>query len=148
MGSQVIGTGSLYVSGFDGHEGTIGVGHETGVTSGVGKGLNGCYGKTVGGEVSGFGSGHIGSINGDDGAVGVGDESTIGVTVVSIRISSIVVGVSTVETVVRGIDALGGKVSCFCGLDLGGLSGGDGTVGVGDEGLSGGTGHDSKENLK
>ena len=103
---------------------------------------------SVGSKVLGPGGDEVSRLDGDDGAVGVGDESTIGVTVVSIRISSIVVGVSTVETVVRGIDALGGKVSCFCGLDLGGLSGGDGTVGVGDEGLSGGTGHDSKENLK
>ena len=156
-------TGSYNIGGLSGDKGTVGVGNETSVVGIVGNSNGSGQGKTVSGKVSGFSGGYIRSINRDDGTVGVSDEaierlsSGIGIRVTGITVvtgpctmSIGVAGMSVVAvvSVIGGIDTLGGKVGSFGSNDLGGLSWGNCTVGVGDEGGSGGTSHDSKENLK
>ena len=139
MGSQVVGTGSLDISGFNGDEGTVGVGNQTGVSGGVGYGGNrGGGGETVGGKVFSLGSGDSGFIDRDDGTIGVGNQ-TAEVAIVVARISSIaeVVGVSSVPgtgivSVVESwgisVSTFGGKVSSFSSLDLRGLGGSHSTL--------------------
>ena len=154
-------TGSYNIGGLSGDKGTVGVGNETSVVGIVGNSNGSGQGKTVSGKVSGFSGGYIGSINRDNGTVGVSDEaierlsSGIGIGVTGITVvtgpCTMSIGVSSVVTVgvsIGGIHTLGGKVGSFGSNDLGGLSWGNCTVGVGDEGGSGGTSHDSKENLK
>merc|ERR1712109_157115 len=109
------------------------------------------------------GSYNIGGLSGGNGTVGVSDEaierlsSGIGIGVTGITVvtgpCTMSIGVSSVSVVtvgvsIGGIHTLGGKVGSFGSNDLGGLSWGNCTVGVGDEGGSGGTSHDSKENQK
>ena len=140
MGSQVVGTGSLDISGFNGDEGTVGVGNQTGVSGGVGYGGNrgSGNGETMGGKVFGLGSGNSGFIDRDDGTVGVGNQ-TAEVAIVVSRVSSIaeVVGVSSVPgtgivSVVESwgisVSTFGGKVSSFSSLDLRGLGGSHSTL--------------------
>merc|ERR1711981_790571 len=140
-------TGSYNIGGLSGDKGTGGVGNETSVVGIVGNSNGSGQGKTVSGKVSGFSGGYIGSINRDDGTIGVSDEaierlsSGIGIGVTGITV--VTGGVS-----IGGIHTLGGKVGSFGSNDLGGFSWGNCTVGVGDEGGSGGTSHDSKENQK
>ena len=161
MGGQMFGTGGNNISGLSGDNGSIGVGNETGNTVGVsgsvGNGGNG-GGDTVGGEVGSLGGLDLGGIDGGDGTVSVGNESTlvgIGVgtvdtgvvSVVSVVESVVVSVVSVVEAGGVSVSTLGGEVGSLGSLDLGGLSGGNSTVGVGDE-LSRGSSHASEKNLK
>ena len=154
-------TGSYNIGGLSGDKGTVGVGNESSMVGIVGNGNGSGKGKTVSGEVSGFSGSYIGSINRDNGTVGVSNEaierlcSGIGIGVTGITVvtgpCTMSIGVSSVVTVgvsIGGIHTLGGKVGSFGSNDLGGLSWGNCTVGVGDEGGSGGTSHDSKENLE
>ena len=60
MGSQVFFTGSYDISGFNGDEGTVGVGNQTGVSGGVGYGGNrGSGGETMGGKVFSLGGSEV-----------------------------------------------------------------------------------------
>ena len=156
-------TGSYNIGGLSGDKGTVGVGNESSMVGIVCNGNGSGKGKTVSGEVSGFSGSYIGSINRDNGTVGVSNEaierlcSGIGIGVTGITVvtgpctmSIGVAGMSVVAvvSVIGGIDSLGGKVGSFGSNDLGGLSGSNCTVGVGHEVDSGGTSHDSKENLE
>merc|ERR1711997_460960 len=162
VGGQMGFTGSYNIGGLSGDKGTVGVGNESNMVGIVGNGNGSGKGKTVSGEVSGFSGSYIGSINRDDGTVGVSYEAierlcsgigigVTGITVVtgpctmSIGVTGIPsMSVVAVVSVIGGIDTLGGKVGSFSSNDLGGLSGGNCTVGVGHEVDSGGTSHDSK----
>ena len=97
-------------------------------------------------------------LSGGNSAVGVGDETAsvgIGVASMGIGVASSVVSVvvTVVEAVVetgisvRSISALGSKVGSLGSLDLRGLGGGNGTVGVGHQ-LSRGSSHASEKNQK
>ena len=157
MGSQMFSTGGLDISGLNGDNGTIGVGNETGngigVSGSVGNGGNG-GGDTVGGEVFSLSGQDFGGFGGGNGTVGIGHEGTgvvVGVAVDTGVVSVVVSVVSVPESVVVSgsvsVSTLGGEVGGLSGLDLGGLSGGNSTVGVGDE-LSRGSSHASEKNLK
>ena len=158
MGSQVVGTGSLDISGFNGDEGTVGVGNQTGVTGGIGyRGNRGGDGETMGGKVVSLGSSDSRFIDRDDGTVGVGNQTaSIVAIVVGISSIAVVVGVSSipgtgivsvVESWGISVSTFGSKVGSFGSLDLRGLSGSNSTVGVGDE-LSRGSSHASEKNLR
>ena len=158
----MLSTGSLDISGLNGDNGAIGVGNESGVGDGVGisssigNGGNG-GGDTVSGKVLSLGSLDLRGLSGGNSAVGVGDETAsvgIGVASMGIGVASSVVSVvvTVVEAVVetgisvRSISALGSKVGSLGSLDLRGLGGGNGTVGVGHQ-LSRGSSHASEKNL-
>ena len=87
------------------------------------------------------------------GVVVVGLGLVVDLAVVVVVVASVVgvvkavVAVKAVVGKTVGISSLGGKVSGLGGLDLRGLGGGNGTVGVGDE-LGAGSSHASEENLK
>jgi len=71
----VLGAGGDDIGGLNWDDGTVGVGHETSVASGVDTvGGDGGNWETVGGQVLSTGSNHSGLVSGDDGAVGVGDQ--------------------------------------------------------------------------
>jgi len=166
-------TGGKDVSGLSGDEGTVGVGHKSGVSvaSGV---ADGGYGESLSGKVSGLSGKDLGGLSGGNGAVGVGNKATGVNTVVGmvgIRVSSGVgsigvssgvgtvvgIGVSSGVGTVVGIgessgiggygESLSGEMSGLSGDDLGGLGGGDGAVGVGHQLGCGGSSHDREENL-
>ena len=145
-----------------GHDGAVGVVHKTGIGGNGESGGNGGDGGTVGGEVLGAGGNNSGLVSGDDSAVGVGNKTAesvvvgVGTSVVAVVVVVVASEVGVVKAVVAveavvgktvGISSLGGKVSGLGGLDLRGLGGGNGTVGVGDE-LGAGSSHASEENLK
>jgi hypothetical protein len=142
-GSEVLSAGSLDISGLNWDKGTVGVSNETSVSSGICVGGNG---ETESSEVLSTGSLDSGLINGDNSAIGVGNEgSGIGDWVVDV-----VVGIGVSQTVVVSScvgESVSSEVSGLSSLDLGGLGGGNGAVGVGDE-LGAGSSHASEENLK
>merc|ERR1719216_120769 len=166
MGSQMFFAGSDGICGLNGDNGTIGVGNKSGVGNGIrvsssisigsngsSNGSNG--GNTMGGEVSVLSGKNLGGLGGGNGTVSVGNKATMRVTVVSVP-CSIVTGPSVVVSVpsgvsvgISGINTLGSKVSSLSSDDLGGLGGGNGTTGVGDELDSRGSSHaGSEENQK
>merc|ERR1739848_257823 len=97
---------------------------------------------------------NLGGLDGGNGTVSVGNEGTMRVTVVSVPCSvvtgpSVVVSVPSSISIRMGINTLGSKVSSLSSDDLGGLGGGNGTTGVGDELDSRGSSHaGSEENQK
>ncbi len=138
-GSEVLSAGSLDIGGLNWDKGTVGVGNETSISGSVCVGGNG---KTESSKVLSTGLLDSGLINGDNSAIGVGNEgSGIGDLVVGIGVSQTVVVSSCVGESVSSV------VSGLSSLDLGGLGGGNGAVGVGDE-LGAGSSHASEENLK
>merc|ERR1712029_997449 len=152
VGSQMFLAGSDNICGFNGDNGAIGVGNESGVgegsirvSSSVGNGGNG--GNTVSGEVS--------SLRGNS-TVGVSYEGTSVVRVcsisMSIRVSSVIISVVSspctgvsVRVSSVGNGTLGGEVSSLSGDDLRGLGGCNGTTGVFNELNGGGSGHAGRE---
>merc|ERR1739848_19887 len=120
MGSQMFFAGSDDICGLNGDNGSNG-------------------GNTLGGEVSLLSGKNLGGLDGGNGTVSVGNEGTMRVTVVSVPCSvvtgpSVVVSVpSSISIGISGINTLGSKVSSLSSDDLGGLGGGNGTTGVGDE---------------
>ena len=146
-GSEVLSAGSLDISGLNWDKGTVGVGNETRVSSGVCVGGNG---ETKSSEVLSAGLLDSGLINGDNSAIGVGNEGS-GVgnwvvdVVVGIGVSQTVVGQASVTSCVG--ESVSSEVSSLSSLDLKGLGGGNGTVGVSNE-LGAGSSHASEENLK
>merc|ERR1719216_227055 len=163
MGSQMFFAGSDDICGLHGDNGTIRVGNKSGVGNGVrvsssincrgGNGSN--RGNAVSGEVSLLSGNNLGGLGGGNGTVSVGNKATMRVTVVSVPCSvvagpSVVVSVpSGVSVGISGINTLGSKVSSLSSDDLGGLGGGNGTTGVGDELDSRGSSHaGSEENQK
>merc|ERR1711884_724185 len=79
------------------------------------------------------GSDDICGLNGDNGAIGVGNKSGVGN---GVRVSS---GISVRVDGGNGGNTVSGEVSLLSGNNLRGLGGGNGTVGIGDEGTMGGT---------
>merc|ERR1739848_227440 len=149
MGSQMFFAGSDDICGLNGDNGTIGVGNK----SGGGNGSN--RGNAVSGEVSLLSGNNLGGLGGGNGTISVGNKATMRVTVVSVPCSvvtgpSVVVSVpSGVSVGISGINTPGSKVSSLSSDDLGGLGGGNGTTGVGDELDSRGSSHaGSEENQK
>jgi hypothetical protein len=152
-GGEVLGAGGLDCGLIDGDNGAVGVGDESGVRS--------ADKQTVSGKVLGTGSLDGGLIDGDNSTVGVGHQTAVGGSVRgshgSVRGSGVrgggkvVVGVRVGSVaVVTGVGigvAVGGKVGGLSSLDLGGLDGGHGSVGVGDE-LGAGGSHAGEENLE
>merc|ERR1712241_141305 len=142
MGSQMFFAGSDDICGLNGDNGTIGVGNKSG------------GGNAVSGEVSLLSGNNLGGLGGGNGTVSVGNKATMRVTVVSVPCSvvtgpSVVVSVPSSISVGMGINTLGSKVSSLSSDDLGGLGGGNGTTGVGDELDSRGSSHaGSEENQK
>merc|ERR1719412_1805388 len=162
MGSQMFFAGSDDICGLNGDNGTIGVGNKSGVGNGVrvsssincGGGNGSNRGNAVSGEVSLLSGNNLGGLGGGNGTVSVGNKGTMRVTVVSVPCSvvtgpSVVVSVPSSISVGMGINTLGSKVSSLSSDDLGGLGGGNGTTGVGDELDSRGSSHaGSEENQK
>ena len=147
VGGKVLSTGSLDINGLNWDNGSVGVGNETRVSSGICVGGNG---ETKSSEVLSAGLLDSGLINGDNSAIGVGNEGS-GVgnwvvdVVVGIGVSQTVVGQSSVTSCV--VESVSSEVSGLGSLDLEGLGGGNGTVGVSNE-LGAGSSHASEENLK
>merc|ERR1711997_578641 len=77
------------------------------------------------------GSDDICGLNGDNGAIGVGNKSGVGN---GVRVSS---GISVRVDSGNGGNTVSGEVSLLSGNNLRGLGGGNGTVGIGDEGTMG-----------
>ena len=160
VGGKVLSTGSLDINGLNWDNGSVGVGNETRVSSGICVGGNG---QTKSSEVLSTGLLDGGLINGNNSSIGVGNKAGVGNGVVDVVVVVVVVlGVSecTVVSVVgicvgEGIVvvassigiSMSGKVSSLGSLDLKGLDWSNGTVGVGDE-LGAGSSHASKENLE
>merc|ERR1739844_860038 len=149
MGSQMFFTGSDDICGLNRDNGSIGVGNESSVgkiriSSSISIRMGICdrgnWGNTVSGKVSLLSGKNLRGLGGGNGTVGIADEGTMRVTVVSVEsvASGISVGIS-------GINTLGGKVSSFSCNDLRGLGRGNGTIGVGDEVDSRGSGHAGRE---
>ena len=147
-GSEVLSTGSHDLGALNWDDGTVGVGNETSVSSGVGVRGNG---ETSSGEVLGTGSLDSGLINGDNGSIGVGNKASgVSKRVVDVVVSIWVSGITGIGVTVVGIcvgESVCGKVSSCGSLDLRGLDWGNGTVGVGDK-LGAGNSHASEENLE
>lgn len=137
MGSKVLSTCSDNIGGLNWDDGTVGVGDESGVSSGIGIGVDG---DASGGEVSGTGSLDSWLIDWDDGTVGVGNKSAgvLKAKVVGIRVSSIGIGGNwkTVSGEVIGA----GSLDCWL------INGDNSTVGVGNK-LGAGNCDAGKENL-
>ena len=140
-GSEVLSTGSLDISGLNWDNSSVGVSNETSVSSGVSVGGNW---ESKGSEVLSTGLLDSGLINGNNSAIGVGNKGSsisnwVVETVVSIWVTKSISKVGIGESV-------SGKVSSLSSLDLKGLGGSNGTVGVSDE-LGAGNSHTSEENL-
>merc|ERR1719510_1765453 len=162
MGSQMFFAGSDDICGLNGDNGAIGVGNESSngirvsCSISIRSSNNGSNrGNTVGSEVSLLSGNNLRGLGGGNGTVSVGNEGTMRVTVVSVPCSvvtgpSVVVSVpSSISVGISGINTLGSKVSSLSSDDLGGLGGGNGTTGVGDELDSRGSSHaGSEENQK
>merc|ERR1719370_1490923 len=145
MGGQVLLAGSDNISGLSGDKGTVGVGHESGESSGVDGGGDWGNWESVSGEVVGLGGKDCGLVSGDNGAVGVSHQGggvgvgTPGVVVVAVPgtvVDAVLSGVGEgtgVASPCGGDDALGGKVGGLSGEDIRGLGWGDGAVGVGHQ---------------
>merc|ERR1711990_1414339 len=90
-----------------------------------------CLGSGMGSQMFFAGSDDICGLNRDNGSIGVGNESSVG----KIRISSsISIGMGSICDRGNGGNTVSGKVSLLSGNNLRGLGGGNGTVGIGDEG--------------
>ena len=157
MGSKVLLSGGDKVGGLDGDNGAIGVGDESGVgESGIGVGeassvgvssgigdTSGRVDHTSGSSELGLGSGDSGLIDGDNSAVGVGNQ-TVGVAGC--------VGVGEASGVGHGGDhGVDGTTSSgegsLGGLDLQGVDGDHGAVGVSHQ-LGGGSSDTGSKNLE
>jgi len=167
MGSQVLGAGRNNIGGLSGHNSAVGVGNQTGVAVGVRESGGVGQGKsTMGGVVLSLGGLNGGLINGDDGTVGVSHKAAVGVSgsvgVSSVAVGSVVgtgvgirtvgistgVGVSSVPgSVSQREGSLGGQMGGPGELNLGGVGGDDGTVGVGHQ-VGGGDSDAGSENLQ
>merc|ERR1739844_572718 len=144
------------ICGLNGDNGAIGVGNKSGMSDGVrvassiGEGSNGGS-YAMGGEVSLLSGDDLRGLGGGNGTVGIGNKTT-GISGVSVVVAVVAVVSSIGISVCAGIshrgDTLGGKVSSLSGNDLGGLGGGNGAIGVGDELNGRGSSHASKENQK
>jgi hypothetical protein len=139
---QVLSTGSLDCGLIDGDNSSIGVGNE-------GWCISNWVVKVVVGQGLGIGSGVSCGVG-----ISVVDSGISVVTVVSSGVSGVSSGISVVCSGVSSVSSISGVSSGVCGkvsslgsLDLRGLDGGDGTVGVFDK-LGAGSSHASKENLK
>jgi len=139
---KVLGTGSLDCGLIDGDNSSIGVGNE-------GWCVSNWVVKVVVGQGLGIGSGVSCGVG-----ISVVDSGISVVTVVSSGVSGVSSGISVVCSGISSVSSISGVSSGVCGkvsslgsLDLRGLDGGDGTVGVFDE-LGAGSSHASKENLK
>jgi hypothetical protein len=156
---QVLGAGSLDLGALDWDDGSIGVGNETSITKSVGGGIavascvtvsSSVTGKTSSSEMLGTGSLDCGLIDGDNGSIGVGNKgSGVSKRVVKVVVGKWVTGIGGiwVTSIASVLESVSGKVSSLGSLDLKGLSGGNGTVGVFNE-LGAGNSHASKENLE
>ena len=148
-------SGGNNVGGLGGDNGAIGVGDESGVgesgigvTSGVGEssGIGDTSDRvdhTSGSSELGLGGGDSGLIDGDNSAVGVSDQTSVGVAGG--------VGVGKASGVGNGGDhrvdgATGRGEGSLGGLDLQGVDGDHGTVGVTHQ-LGGGSSDTGSENL-
>merc|ERR1719242_1194982 len=87
-----------------------------------------CLSSGMGSQMFFAGSDDICGLNGDNGTIGVGDESSNGIGV------SGSISIGSGNNGGNGGNTLGGKVGVLSGKDLRGLGGGNGTVGIGDEG--------------
>jgi hypothetical protein len=136
---QVLSTGSLDCGLIDRDNSSIGVGNE-------GWCVSNWVVKVVVGQGLGIGSGVSCGVGISVVDSGVSVVSS-GVSGVSSGISVVCSGISSVSSISGVSSGVCGKVSSLGSLDLRGLDGGDGTVGVFDE-LGAGSSHASKENLK
>ena len=158
MGSEVLLSGGHNIGGLSGDNGAIGVGDKSGVgESGIGVGKASSVGESSGiGDTSdrvdhtsgssevGLGSGDSGLIDGDNSAVGVSNQTSVGVAGG--------IGVGKASGVGHRGDhrvdgATGSGEGSLGGLDLQGVSGDHGTVGVTHQ-LGGGGGDTGSENLR
>ena len=145
----MLGPGGDNIGGLGGDHGAVRVGNQAGVgesgnvgVASVGHGTHGVDHSTGGGEL-GLGGGHGRLIDGDHGAVGVGDQASEGVAG-GVGVGEPGVGVASVG---HGVDGAPGRgEGSLGGLDLRGVDGGDGAVGVGHQ-LGGGDGHAGSKNL-
>merc|ERR1719412_63104 len=90
-----------------------------------------CLSSGMGSQMFFAGSDDICGLNGDNGAIGVGNKSGVGN---GVRVSS---GISVRVDGGNGGNTVSGEVSLLSGNNLRGLGGGNGTVGIGDEGTMG-----------
>jgi hypothetical protein len=140
---QVLSAGSLDCGLINGDNSSIGVGNE-------GWCVSNWVVKVVVGQGLGIGSGVSCGVG-----ISVVDSGVSVVSVVSSGVSGVSSGISVVCSGVSGVSSgisvvcsgVCGKVSSLSSLDLRGLDGGDGTIGVFDK-LGAGSSHASKENLK
>ena len=117
-------SGSNNISGFDGDNGTIGMGNESSKSIGiVSNGVDGSSGLGMGN----LGSVNLGGISGNDGTVDMSDKSTWGIGV--------------------WVDSMS-EVGSFSSSNSWGVSRDDSSVGVGDKGLGRADGDESSENLQ
>ena len=151
VGGKVLLAGPDNILGLNWDDGTVRVSNEASVSWGVDVGVN--NGETSSGKVLSAGSLDGGLIDGDNGTVGVGNKAAevvgIGVAVVGKTVvGQTVVGQTVVgKTVVSIGISVSSEVSSLSSLDLKGLGGGNGAVGVGDE-LSAGGSDAGEENLQ
>ena len=123
-GLEVFSSGSNNISGFDGDNGTVGVGNESGKSIGiVSNGVDGSSGLGMGN----LGSVNLGGISGNDGTVDMSDKSTWGIGV--------------------WVDSMS-EVGSLSSSNSWGVSRDDSSVGVGDKGLGRADGDESSENLQ
>merc|ERR1719499_2980526 len=100
VGGQVLLTGLHNISGLQWDKGTVGVGHESWVSSGVGVWGQWSGWESVSGEVLDLGSVDSWLVDWDDGSVGVGNEASesSGVWVASVGICGMGIWVASVGT--------------------------------------------------
>ena len=139
MGSQVLGSGGLNISGLHGDNGAIGVGNQTsgeGITV-VSDGVDGTSSSSMG-DLGGV---NLSSVSGDDGSVGMSDQGPGNSDSVGVRVGVASIGHRVHQTTSSSVGQLGSG-------NLGGVSGNLSSVGVGDQGLGRASGDNSGENLK
>jgi len=90
-----------------------------------------CLSGGMGSQMFFAGSDDICGLNGDNGTIGVGNKSGVGN---GVRVSS---SISVRVDGGNGGNTVSGEVSLLSGNNLRGLGGGNGTVGIGDEGTMG-----------
>merc|ERR1712086_251443 len=101
----------------------------------------------MGGKMGSLCGNNLRGLGRSNGTIGVSNKTAgigVGSVIVSVP-SGVSVGVSSIG---NGGNTLSGKVSSLCSNNLGGLGGGNSTVGVGDKVDSRGSSHASKENQK
>merc|ERR1712024_225210 len=124
MGGQVLGSGSLHISGLHGDNGAVRVGNETG-----GEGVSVVSDRVDGTSSSSMGNlggVHLSSVSGDDGSVGMSDQGPGDSDSVGVRVGVASIGHRVHQTTSSSVGQLGSG-------NLGGVSGNLGSVGVGDK---------------